>query len=121
MFGQLMVEELKSNNCVLAAILFLFVCGYPSSSNYHILEYATVNEMLAVFRGNCSFRVYMPSRPAKYGIKIFILADTKTFYMLHMEVYLVKQPKGPFVVDNSGAAVVKRLVSHIIGLEEILQ
>ncbi|XP_066970873.1 piggyBac transposable element-derived protein 4-like isoform X3 [Macrobrachium rosenbergii] len=84
-------------------------------SNYNISEYATVDEMLAAFRGKCPFRVYMPSKPAKYGIKIFILADAKTFYVSRMEVYLGKQPEGPFVIDNSGAAVVKRLVSHING------
>ncbi|XP_014778316.1 uncharacterized protein LOC106874912 [Octopus bimaculoides] len=57
----------------------------------------------------------MLSKPAKYGIKIFILADAKAFYVSHMEVYLGKQPEGPSIVDNSGVAVAKRLVSHING------
>ncbi|XP_066953379.1 uncharacterized protein [Macrobrachium rosenbergii] len=56
-------------------------------SNYNISEYATVDEMLAAFRGKCPFRVYMPSKPAKYGIKIFILADAKTFYVSRINAY----------------------------------
>ena len=57
----------------------------------------------------------MPSNPAKYGIKIYILANAKTFYASLIRIYLGKQPKGPFVVDNLEAAMVKRLVSHING------
>lgn len=30
----------------------------------------TVDEQLLGFRGNCPFRVYIPNKPAKYGIKI---------------------------------------------------
>uniref|UniRef100_A0A0L8H016 PiggyBac transposable element-derived protein domain-containing protein n=1 Tax=Octopus bimaculoides TaxID=37653 RepID=A0A0L8H016_OCTBM len=80
--------------------------------NNCIASYYVV-EILAAFRGNCPFRVYVPSIPPKYGIKIFILADAKTF--LRMEVYLGKQTEGPSIIDNSGASVVKRLASHING------
>ena len=45
-------------------------------------------------------------------MKIFILTDAKTFYMSCIEVYLGKQLKGSFVVNNLGAAVVKQLASH---------
>ena len=57
----------------------------------------------------------MPSTPAKYGIKISILADSKTFYISRIRVYWGKQSERPFVVANSGAAMVKRLVSYING------
>ncbi|XP_051566192.1 uncharacterized protein LOC127447964 isoform X1 [Myxocyprinus asiaticus] len=32
----------------------------------------TVDEQLVPFRGRCPFRQYMPSKPAKYGIKIWV-------------------------------------------------
>ena len=73
-------------------------------SNYNVSQYATVDKILAASRRHCSFRVYMPSKPAKYGLKVFIL-----------EVYLGKQPEGSFAEDNSGASKAKRLVSHIHG------
>ena len=73
-------------------------------SNYNVSQYATVDKILAASRRHCSFRVYMPSKPAKYGLKVFIL-----------EVYLGKQPEGSFAEDNSGASKTKRLGSHIHG------
>lgn len=76
-------------------------------------EYLTVDEQLVAFRGHCNFRQYMPSKPNKYGIKIFALVDAKNFYNLKMEVYLGTQPEGPFKVSNSPGDVVIRLISPI--------
>jgi hypothetical protein len=39
-----------------------------------------VDESLVGFRGRCCFRVYMPSKPAKYGIKIWMLCDVGTSF-----------------------------------------
>lgn len=82
-------------------------------TNYIIGEYATIDEMLEAFRGRCSFRQYMKNKPARYGIKIFSLADACSYYTLNMEIYVGKQPDGPFVVDNSAFEVVQRLVLPI--------
>ena len=51
----------------------------------------TIDERLARYRGKCTFRQYIPSKPGKYGIKIWIIADAKTHYILNIEVYLGKQ------------------------------
>lgn len=84
-------------------------------SNYSVSEHTTVDEMLVAFRGRCSFRQYIPSKPSKYGIKIFALVDAHTFYAYNLEVYVGKQPPGPYSVDNSGKEVVKRLCTAIAG------
>ncbi|XP_046386550.1 piggyBac transposable element-derived protein 4-like [Ischnura elegans] len=81
--------------------------------SYSLGEYVTIDEMLSKFRGRCAFRQYIPSKPGKYGIKIFSLADSKTFYTGNLEVYVGKQPEGPFYVSNSANDVVKRLVRPI--------
>ena len=39
-------------------------------------ECVTIDEQLVPFRGRCKFKQYMPSKPAKYGIKIFWLCDS---------------------------------------------
>lgn len=83
--------------------------------NYSPSEYMTIDEMLVSFRGKCPFRVYIPSKPAKYGIKIQAMADAKTFYVCKMEIYTGRQPDGPFNVDNSAISVVTRLTSEIKG------
>ncbi|XP_051158566.1 piggyBac transposable element-derived protein 4-like [Leptopilina boulardi] len=76
-------------------------------------ECCTIDEMLLAFRERCPFKQYIPSKPAKYGIKIFSLADAHTFYTIKMEVYLGVQPDGPFYVDNKPSNVVKRLAIPI--------
>lgn len=50
------------------------------------------DEQLLKTRNRCSFRQYIPSKPGKYGIKIFWLVDSKTNYPLAAEVYLGQQP-----------------------------
>lgn len=44
-------------------------------SVYYIMSLATIDEMLPGFRENYPFRIYIPSEPHKYGIKIFALCD----------------------------------------------
>lgn len=82
---------------------------------YTPCQNVTIDEKLDAFRGRCGFRQYMPNKPNKYGIKLFALTDSKTFYTIDLEVYLGKQPDGPYSVDNSPSAVVQRLCQCIKG------
>lgn len=80
---------------------------------YNVGEYVTIDEQLQPFRGRCPFRQYMPKKPARYGVKIFALVDSRVFYTWKMEVYTGQQPNGPFQLDNSPGSVVKRLMSPL--------
>ena len=72
-----------------------------------------VDETLFSFRGKCSFRQYMPSKPAKYGIKFWVLVDVVSSYVLVIDPYLGKDesstPRGGVSV---GESVVQKLVSQ---------
>ncbi|GBP78767.1 Facilitated trehalose transporter Tret1 [Eumeta japonica] len=59
-------------------------------SAYTPFEYLTIDEELVAFRGRCSFRQYIPSKPAKYGLKLYTLVDAKTFYTMNLEIYCVR-------------------------------
>ena len=48
----------------------------------------TVDEQLVKFRGRCPFKMYIPSKPGKYGIKLWALADAETFYCLNLLPYI---------------------------------
>ena len=48
----------------------------------------TVDEQLLAFRGRCPFRMYIANKPAKYGIKIFMVCDADTHYCLNAFPYL---------------------------------
>lgn len=82
---------------------------------YTPFQFVTIDEKLEAFRGRCNFRQYIPSKPNKYGIKIFAMADAKTFYTSNMEVYVGTQPSGQFEASNSPTAVVQRLCEPIKG------
>nr|CAH7718289.1 unnamed protein product [Callosobruchus chinensis] len=75
--------------------------------------YLTVDEQLIAFRGRCSFRQYLPSKPAKYGIKLFALVDVNSMSTINLEIYAGKQVDGPFVCSNSPNDVVKRMIQPI--------
>ncbi|KAK1900093.1 PiggyBac transposable element-derived protein 4 [Dissostichus eleginoides] len=61
----------------------------------------TVDEQLVPFRGRTKFLQYMPSKPAKYGIKIFWVCDARTPYAIDGIVYTGRQP-GEEVQKNLG-------------------
>uniref|UniRef100_A0A3Q3L0N4 Nucleolin n=1 Tax=Mastacembelus armatus TaxID=205130 RepID=A0A3Q3L0N4_9TELE len=54
----------------------------------------TVDERLVPFRGRCSFKVYIPSKPGKYGIKIWAACDARSSYAWNMQVYVGKPSTG---------------------------
>ena len=52
----------------------------------------TVDEELVTFRGRCPFKQYIPSKPGRYGIKFWILSDSKSSYVYNMKTYIGKKP-----------------------------
>ena len=74
-------------------------------------EYLTVDEQLVPFRGRCLFRQYtcIPSKPDKYGMKIFWICDAKSFYPLKAKPCLGKEENDP--QQNLGRKVVLELIS----------
>lgn len=65
-----------------------------SQNCYSLGANATVDEMLISFRGRCKFKMYIPSKPAKYGLKAQILADSKTYFVYNMYLYCGKGTDG---------------------------
>ena len=51
--------------------------------NYSAGPYVTIDESLLAFRGRCLFKVYMPSKPGKYGIKVWSMVDASNAYLLN--------------------------------------
>ncbi len=54
----------------------------------------TVDECLVRFRGRCPFKQYMPSKPGKYGIKIWAACDARSSYAWNMQIYTGKAADG---------------------------
>ena len=73
----------------------------------------TIDEQLLSFRGRCGFKQYIPSKPAKYGIKTWALVDPETFYTYNLETYVGTQNSTRFQKSNKPEDVVLRLVEPI--------
>ena len=50
-------------------------------------ENIAIDEGMLKWKGRLSFRVYNPDKPTKYGIKAYILADSKTGYCWNLDFY----------------------------------
>lgn len=46
------------------------------------VTYITIDEQLMAFRGRCPLRMDIPNKPAKYGIKIIMVCESSTKYMI---------------------------------------
>ncbi|VVC36838.1 PiggyBac transposable element-derived protein [Cinara cedri] len=99
----------------LAPIRFIFDSFILNCKTHYLLgEYVSLDEKLIAFRGRCSFSMYIPSKPAKYGIKVFNLCDARAAYTYNLEVYLGEQPDGPYKFSNKPEDVVKRLCGLVV-------
>ncbi|XP_060766902.1 piggyBac transposable element-derived protein 4-like [Neoarius graeffei] len=74
----------------------------------------TVDEQLVPFRGRCPFRQYMPSKPARYGIKLWVACDAKSSYAWKMQVYTGKPTSGG-PEKNQGMRVVLDMTEGLRG------
>lgn len=103
-------EERRSTD-KLAAIRDIWIMFVSKLRKYYIPGTdITVDEQLVPFRGRCPFRQYIPSKPAKYGIKVWWCCDSATSYPMNAEVYLGRQPNDARD-KNQGARVVRAMVS----------
>ena len=59
-----------------------------SQEAYYPGKNLAVDEGMIAFKGRLEFRQYMPAKPTKYGIKVWMLADSSNGYVLNYDVYL---------------------------------
>lgn len=87
--------------------------NYNFEQSYKPSEYLTVDEQLFPYRGRTRFTQYIPSKPAKYGIKVWWVCDAKNAYPLHGQIYTGQALTGR--ETKQGERVVKDLVSRFHG------
>ena len=78
-------------------------------------EDVCVDEQLVPFRGRCKFRQYIPSKPAKYGLKIWITADVETSYAWKCQIYTGKAA-GSAAEVGQGKRVVLEMTEGLQGI-----
>ena len=100
-------RQSRQRNDKLAAIRLILDSFTQNSQKCYMPGEAgvTIDEQLYPFRGRCRFIQYIPSKPAKYGLKFWALNDSATSYCWNIEMYTGKdenrdRPLGEHVVIN---------------------
>ena len=93
-------------------IIDLFVKNCKESMNPN--AELTIDEHFIAFRGNCPFRIYMPTKPGMYGTKVWCLADNGNSYAVNLQVYTGLGPDGRRE-QHQGARVLRDLISMLQG------
>lgn len=113
------IERVKEDPA--AAISFVFNKIISNCQKlYNIGAHACVDEALIPFRGRCLFRMFMPKKPAKYGIKLMCLTDAHNSYLLNSYIYVGKDSDGKTLPDEERkfgkpTQSVVRLAAPIVG------
>eukprot|EP00112_Aurelia_sp_Birch-Aquarium-sp1_P011536 Seg2424.5 transcript_id=Seg2424.5/GoldUCD/mRNA.D3Y31 product="PiggyBac transposable element-derived protein 4" protein_id=Seg2424.5/GoldUCD/D3Y31 len=82
--------------------------------NYNPHRECAVGEVMVSFRGRLDFRQYLPAKPTKYGIKVWMRADSHHGYCNDFNVYLGKPKDGQRQV-GLGKQVVERMTATLRG------
>lgn len=78
-----------------AAINEFFEIFIRNARNSYSVGVSTcVDEMLVGFRGRCGFKMYIPNKPCKYGLKILCLTDARTSYLYNAYMYVGRNSDG---------------------------
>ena len=87
-------------------------------NNYKVGPQVCVDEQLVLFRGRCPFRVYIPSKPGKYGLKVWACCDVNTAYISNFELYTGITGHGREI--GQASRVVLQMTDHLSGKKSIL-
>lgn len=86
-----------------------FKCLYIPERNI------SVDENLLPWKGRLGFRQYIPSKRARYGIKIYKLCESSTGYIWNALVYTGKDTEMSETTGLYGECAVKTLISDLLG------
>ncbi|XP_053381991.1 piggyBac transposable element-derived protein 1-like [Mercenaria mercenaria] len=78
---------------------------------YDVGSNVSVNEAMIRYTGKLSFCQYMPAKPIKRGIKVWMACDSTSAYLFRFEVYLGRTGNQP--EHGLGLRVVTTLSDHL--------
>lgn len=112
-FDNPLTRSARQQRDKLAAVRLLMDAFVTNSQLCYVHnECVTVDEQLYPFKGRCSLVQYMPSKPSKYGLKFWILADSSNYYISNVELYTGKDDSRTTAL---GEHVVMKLATHLYG------
>lgn len=82
-------------------------------TNYNPSVNISIDEAMIAFKGRASIKQYMPKKPIKRGIKVWMRSDSANGYVCQFSVYTGKE--GSNIEVGLGGNVVKSLTRTVIG------
>lgn len=105
-------RDQKLKNDKLAAVREIYELVVEKfKSSYNPSQNLTVDERISPFKGRVGFKVFMPNKPQKYGIKLWMLCDAENYFVSNFKIYSGKV--GNLREVNQGENVVMDLTSHL--------
>ena len=89
---------------------------------YQPAQQVSIDEMMIGTRCRVPFLQYLPKKPTRFGIKVWVLAEAKTGYTLDFQVYTGKQGKDSTSTGDKGLdwRVVMDLMQQYQGKNHLL-
>ncbi|XP_068671890.1 piggyBac transposable element-derived protein 4-like [Montipora foliosa] len=104
--GDANYDKLFKIRPILSIVLDNIQNAYEPSKNL------SVDEAMIAFKGRLSFRQYMPAKPTKYGIKVWMAADSQNGYVCNYAVYLSQE--GQARLHGLGYDVVMKMATPFL-------
>ena len=92
---------------------FLDLLAPAFESNYTLGQNISVDESMIPFKWRLKYKQYIPNKPHSWGIKAFVLADSKSGYTYHLRLYLGSETDSPGY--NHTESVVLTLLDGLLG------
>lgn len=81
---------------------------------YNLHKNISIDECMIPWRGRLSFRQFIPSKPIRFGIKVWVLADSESTYIYRQQLYIGRNP-GERAEVGLATRVVKELCTGLEG------
>ena len=78
--------------------------------NYILSGEISIDETMVKFKGRKFYRQFLPSKPIRFGFKLFTLAESKSGYIWNFEIYTGRKGEAE---ENQTKKVVVRLMSPL--------
>ena len=85
---------------------------------YHLCQNLSVDKSMVPWRGMLSFRMFIPSKPTRYGVKMYCCCEADTGYVCRMQIYTRAGQHGP--EKNHGENVVQCLTEDFLGKGHVI-
>ena len=70
---------------------FLAAIAANCKNEYRLDQEVTIDETMVAHKGRIPLKQYMKAKPVKWGIKLWVLSESKTGYVYHFQVYKGKE------------------------------